>query len=237
MTWASFIFANGLDHYFYNEGLASAMELATINEITGNPEKYPLGNDAALSMQWIYVRDAANFSTARQQWLSSGAAFSAVNPDIVDGIWLFHEEDVPHFADRFFLPLHPLMIEHLGGVLCQVQAQGADGKHTFFAALVSAAAGTDLLDVFENTYHYPIVPTLYSSAYDAFTGIIAQRECPGDFNKDGSSDTLDLATFAADLGRTGCSGGSCNGDFNTDGDVDGSELAAFILKFGRNDCI
>ena len=171
--------------------------------------------------------------------MSAGAAaFSAVDPDIVDGIWLFHEEGVPHFADRFFLPLQPLMIEYLGEVLCAVQGQNKDNeKHTFFAALMSAAAGTDLYDTFLNDYHYPLVQSLYDTAYAAFTGIIAQRECPGDFDKDGTSDVEDLAVFAADFGKTGCSGGSCNGDFNTDGDVDGSELAKFILKFGRTDCL
>jgi len=36
----------------------------------------------------------------------------------------------------------------------------------------------------------------------------------------------DLATFAADFGRTDCSG-DCEGDFDTDGDVDGLDLAEF----------
>jgi hypothetical protein len=236
MTWASFIFANGLGD-FYSEGLASAMGLTAIKEILEYPGKYPIGNDATLSMQWIYERDASGFATAMQQWLAGGAAFSAVDPNIVDGIWLFHEEGVPHFADRFFLPLQPLMIEYLGAALCQVQAQGDNGKHTFFAALISAAAGTDLYDTFLNDYHYPLVQSLYDTARTAFTTIIAQRECPGDFDKDGTSDVEDLAVFAADFSKTGCSGGSCNGDFNSDGDVDGSELSAFILKFGRTDCI
>ena len=237
MTGASFIFTTGLGHYVYSEGLASAMGLAAIEEIIGYPEKYPIGNDATLSMQWIYDRDASGFTTASQQWLNGGAAFSAVDPNIVDGIWLHHKEGVPHFADRFFLPLQPLMIEYIGEVLCQIQAGGDDEKHTFFAALVSAAAGTDLYNTFVNTYHYPIISNLYNSARVAFTGIIAQRECPGDFDKDGKSDGADLTVFAVDFGKTGCSGGSCNGDFNIDGDVDGSELAAFIKKFGRTDCL
>ena len=102
---------------------------------------------------------------------------------------------------------------------------------------MSAAAGTDLYDTFLDDYHYPLIQGLYDSAHAACTGIIAQRECPGDFDKDGTSDDADLAVFAADFGKTGCSGGSCNGDFNSDGDVDGGELATFILKFGRTDCI
>jgi hypothetical protein len=102
---------------------------------------------------------------------------------------------------------------------------------------MSAAAGADLYTWFADTYNYPLIQSLYDQAYAAFTGIIAQRECPGDFDKDGSSDDADLAVFAADFGKTGCTGVSCNGDFNSDGDVDGSELVAFILKFGRTDCL
>jgi len=45
---------------------------------------------------------------------------------------------------------------------------------------------------FLNDYNYPLVEELYVPAYTAFTGIIAQRECPGDFDKDGSSDEADL---------------------------------------------
>lgn len=66
----------------------------------------------------------------------------------------------------------------------------------FFVALMSAAAGTDLYTVFADTYHYPLVPAFYDIARAALTAIIAQRECPGDFDKDGSSDSADLAVFA-----------------------------------------
>ena len=48
---------------------------------------------------------------------------------------------------------------------------------------------------------------------------------------------IDLATFAADFGRTDCSmPTTCPGDFNNDGDVDGSDLATFAADFGRTDC-
>jgi len=56
--------------------------------------------------------------------------------------------------------------------------------------------------------------------------------CEGDFDDvDGS----DLAVFAADFGRTDCSG-DCEGDFDGDNDVDGSDLATFAADFGRTDC-
>ena len=59
--------------------------------------------------------------------------------------------------------------------------------------------------------------------------------CEGDFDDDGDVDGSDLAIFAADFGRTDCSG-DCEGDFDTDGDVDGSDLAVFAADFGRTDC-
>jgi hypothetical protein len=60
--------------------------------------------------------------------------------------------------------------------------------------------------------------------------------CEGDFDTDGDVDGSDLAVFAADFGRTDCSG-DCEGDFDNDGDVDGSDLAVFAADFGRTDCI
>ena len=59
--------------------------------------------------------------------------------------------------------------------------------------------------------------------------------CDGDFDTDGDVDGSDLAVFAADFGKTDCSG-DCAGDFNGDGDVDGSDLAIFAADFGRTDC-
>ena len=59
--------------------------------------------------------------------------------------------------------------------------------------------------------------------------------CEGDFDTDSDVDGSDLAVFAADFGRTDCSG-DCEGDFDTDNDVDGSDLAVFAKDFGRTDC-
>lgn len=63
------------------------------------------------------------------------------------------------------------------------------------------------------------------------------QACDGDFDGDRDVDGSDLATFAADFGRTDCSGPPpCEGDFDGDGDVDGSDLATFAADFGRTDC-
>jgi hypothetical protein len=68
-----------------------------------------------------------------------------------------------------------------------------------------------------NDYHYPLVQDLYNSAHAAITGIIAQRECPGDFNRDGDADGSDLAALIA-------------GTYTLD-------ITTFAQKFGRNTCL
>ncbi|MCK5230061.1 MAG: right-handed parallel beta-helix repeat-containing protein, partial [Desulfobulbaceae bacterium] len=61
--------------------------------------------------------------------------------------------------------------------------------------------------------------------------------CDGDFDGNGDVDVSDLATFAADFGRTDCgSSPPCEGNFDKDSDVDGSDLAIFAADFGRTDC-
>ncbi|MBW1925108.1 MAG: hypothetical protein JRJ35_16765 [Deltaproteobacteria bacterium] len=48
-------------------------------------------------------------------------------------------------------------------------------------------------------------------------------------------DTADLALFAGDFGKTGCTAG-CDSDLEPDGDVDGMDLHRFLDDFGRTDC-
>lgn len=237
-TWASTIFVHGLGTFVYSEGLASAMSLAVMENILADLIKFPLENSARNSLQSVHENTSNQYLQALQQWLGNGADFSLLNPDIADGIWLTYANDTgSDFAVKFFLPLQPKNITKLGGVLCDVGAGGEDAKHTFFAALVSAAAGRDLSDVFINTYHYPLNQTLFDAAYAAFRGIIAEWGCPGNFDYDGDVDGSDLAVFAADFGRTDCaSGQDCEGDFDEDNDVDGSDLATFAADFGRTDC-
>jgi hypothetical protein len=59
------------------------------------------------------------------------------------------------------------------------------------------------------------------------------NNCPGDFDYSGSVDTDDLAAFAANFGKTGCSGDDCIGNIDgTDNDIDGSDLMLLIDAFG-----
>ena len=77
-----------------------------------------------------------------------------------------------------------------------------------------------------------------TSNWDVYGVFVNLAEiCEGDFNHDGDVDGSDLATFAADFGRTNCDNEPpCEGDFDGDNDVDGSDLAVFAADFGRTDC-
>jgi len=88
---------------------------------------------------------------------------------------------------------------------------------------------------------YPPLSTnygLYPGFWYTLEVAIPQNDCPGDFDNDGDVDGSDLATFAADFGRTDCDSlPDCEGDFDGDTDVDGSDLAKFAADFGRTDCL
>ena len=80
---------------------------------------------------------------------------------------------------------------------------------------------------------YTLQPGFWYTLVEAEPGI----PCEGNFDDDGDVDGSDLATFAADFGRTDCASGPlCEGDFDNDDDVDGSDLAIFAADFGRTDC-
>ncbi len=100
-----------------------------------------------------------------------------------------------------------------GGLTCnssytfQVKARNADGIETGWRSLGS-----------RNTLTCPDI-------------------CEGDFEPDGDVDDDDLSAFAADFGRTDCSGiPVCRGDFEPDSDVDASDLAAIAADLGRTGC-
>ena len=61
--------------------------------------------------------------------------------------------------------------------------------------------------------------------------------CEGNFDEDQDVDGSDLATFAADFGRTDCDNAPpCEGDFDKADALDGSDLATFAADFRRTDC-
>ena len=155
----------------YSEGMASALALSDIRRILDGPLLSPLGTTATGSLTDSWNRDAQGFRNRFADWLAAGANFAQLDPDIVDGLWLHHAgSDVFGFAARFFAPLEPVRVAALGPVLCGIAND--DDRHTVFAALVGAAAGTDLSATFRDDYHYPLNQALLDTAYPALAGIL-----------------------------------------------------------------
>ena len=99
---------------------------------------------------------------------------------------------------------------------------------------ISTAAQPSPLEVlgYTDSTNFYLYPGFWNTV-----AIVIPEACEGDFDEDGDVDGSDLATFAADFGRTDCGTGlPCEGDFDDDSDVDGSDLATFAADFGRTDC-
>ncbi|MFV9644502.1 MAG: putative Ig domain-containing protein [Desulfobacterales bacterium] len=110
-----------------------------------------------------------------------------------------------------------------------------DGGDTYEPPFDVLSVNSFAIDVIESGT-YTIKVTGYDEQGNESAGVETSVElCLGDFDTDGDVDGSDLAVFAADFGRTDCSG-DCKGDFDADGDVDGSDLAVFAADFGRTDC-
>lgn len=174
-TWASQVFALGLGRFEYSEGMATAIGLTTMQEVLDDPVTYPISDDAELSLGKILTTTTNLMIGDFQDWLAGGADFGQLDPNIVDGIWLYYNaQRLDDFAPRFFLPLHPEYFSRLSDLLNDLSE---DDQHTIFAALVSMAMGQDLSGEFSATYHYPIDPIIFTAAYESF-GRIAREAFP-----------------------------------------------------------
>lgn len=165
-TWNSGIFGQGLGHFVYSEGLASYAGLTSMARILDSPDRFPLGATATDSLALDASEKRAAFAADFAGWVAAGASFAALDPNIVDGLLISHEESsAACFAERLFNLVQPRHQPALQGVLDAISTDG--DRHTFFAAAVSAAAQTDLHDLFASTYHYPLNEALYPQALTA----------------------------------------------------------------------
>jgi hypothetical protein len=169
-TWASQAFGWGLGRFEYSEGMATAISMATLKTVLADPSLYPISTDTNNSLSGQLTMVTNTMSTNFQSWLDAGADFSGLNPDIVDGIWLKYQSERPDdFTRSFFRPLQP---EYSSWVLPILDNLSSTDQHTIFAALISAARGQELSQIFMNTYHFPINSSLFIQAYAMFTQIM-----------------------------------------------------------------
>jgi hypothetical protein len=169
-SWASQTFARGLGIFEYSEAIATALGLTTMETVLNDPGTYPIEADATASLQQLLARDEQVYLNDYQNWLNNGANFSELNPNIIDGIWLYYKAQRPNdFASRFFRPLQPQYYNWVSPLLRNLKE---GDQHTIFVALISAARGQNLSEEFSNSYHYPLNSDLFTSAYEMFTQII-----------------------------------------------------------------
>ena len=95
----------------YSEGIATAVSIADLAYILGDERSYPIETSQG-SLFSIYMASTGQNLDGRQNWLDGGANFSNLNPDIVDGIWLYHAEpNVSHLPVGSFCPCNPRILK------------------------------------------------------------------------------------------------------------------------------
>ena len=139
-------------------------------------------------------------------------------------IGLEHEVDGLHIDPRI-----PTGMEYIGAKNINYRGMNLNFHITGSAISIECTKNEDIADSYFliGGERRPFPAGTFTIEYDFV--------CEGDFDGDNDVDGSDLAVFAADFGRTDCSG-DCDGDFDFDGDVDGSDLAVFAADFGRTNC-
>lgn len=227
-TALSNVFMRGMGIFVYTEGITSVLGSTAIETILNNQDQYPLNSDAISSLQFEIPIHPGGWFNQFQDWYNSGANFNDLTPSIISGMWLnFKNAAGSMFATNFFLPLKPQYESRLSSVLNA--AQGENGKHTFFAALVSAAMKADQYSTFVNDYHFPIDQSLFNQAYQELFYILYDVDADGiendydncpeiansyqeDTDEDGFGDVCDNCDTMANVDQT-------NSDTDTLGDA------------------
>jgi hypothetical protein len=216
------------------------LALETIRIILDEQGNYPLGADAVNSLDFVYDMNANAYSSDFDNWLLSGAVFSSMNPNIVDGLWLYYRDmGGKPFAEKFFMPQQPAYIGEITPILDSVNSYGSDASHTLFAALVSAAHGTDLSATFAGDYNYPIIQSFFDYTYEILLPIMYPYIC-GDADGSGAVDIDDVVYLIAYI----FSGGPApeplaTGDADCSGAIDIDDvvyLIAYIFAGGPAPC-
>ncbi len=166
-TLASNIFRPHLHTHVYIEGIASALGgLESFEKILLESNKYPIQNDAKISIQGEVNALITESNNSFNSWLNNGASFSELSANIVTAIYYKYKTEHPeNFGKRFFLPLQERCSNELTSILDDITSNGENGKHTFFAALISAVIKEDVSEEFIQLYNYPIVQSLFDEAF------------------------------------------------------------------------
>jgi len=164
----------------YSEGLATYIGMQTSKKIMDNPATYPMDASPRNLLVNTYNNDKTNFKNDFNNWVAGGASISTTttdsgsfNPNVVDGLLLTKEGERADFPDRFFKLLQPQYADQTNNLISSFGST-KERWHMLFAALTSAARGTDLYNEFRDTYHFPMdqYSTDYNNLYNNFKNIL-----------------------------------------------------------------
>ncbi len=153
----------------YVEGLATLADLYAIDKMVAYSSTYGLSDQIVATMietalETVYLDDL-------DAYVAAGADYSALTPNIIDGILLrLREEYGLSFFYRLFsvfLPANEALEENLG-----TDSEVA----TYFAAACSAAARTDLRSQFRDEWGFPIDESFFEQIYSNVQAAVAQRD-------------------------------------------------------------
>ncbi|MDA0744993.1 MAG: cohesin domain-containing protein [bacterium] len=254
----------------FGEVFANILGLEVLYHLSADPEKYPLGPEAKASVDGNLSRHPEGFKSSFQTWLDNGADFEQVRGinitaesdhdslsalpgdiDILTGMYMtLREESGASFGDRFFDVFRDENFHHFLDVSDRVGAnqfwgtsRALTGGHTFWAAILSAAAGQDLSARFRDTYHYPIIQDLFDQTYVTAMNMLdgpgagqtGEPQPPSpDFDGDGEVGFRDFVLFAQRFGtREGQENFDAKFDLDASGDVGFRDFVMFAQSFGK----
>ena len=111
-----------------------------------------------------------------EEWVQRGARHHGMGSPEVNTIWMdFMNEYGEKFAWRYFYLLAPHHEDRLDRILNKVERSGGKGRHSFFAALVSAAANENLYKRLKKKYHFKMKKALYKDARDVMKNLLKEE--------------------------------------------------------------
>lgn len=155
----------------YTEGMASIPSLAVLQRILSYPGMYPLGQSAVDSLQNEFDSVVNLFQNSYDDWIAGGAVFEQLDANILDHIWLRHQNST-EYARRFHRPMDSDVAIQQCPVWSEAVQLGDIGAYTYFAALVSAAANEDLSATFTDVYHFPLDLDYFNLAFDQMLDLV-----------------------------------------------------------------
>ena len=166
--FGAFVFAHSDNAY--SEGLATAVYLYVVQRLRSDGASSGLP-EAALQNVARTFDNGNNFRGNLETYVEPGADYAQLDPNVVDGILvaLIDTYGVEFLYRLFsgFLPADASL-----GVALTSDTEVA----TYFVALASAAARTDLRTQFRDAWGFPIDNAFYDAVFPAVADAVAQRD-------------------------------------------------------------